>query len=259
MFEVASIDAWHAKRIDGLKREDGWLSLVALDWLEEGTHPVEGFGTLTLGNGKATVDLSAGVQATVAGKPFASGMLKIEGEEGGLEKLQAGSKAIIVIKRAAKFAVRMWDANAETRTSFHGIDRYPVSEKWKITARWVAYKTPKKTMVETVIPGFQEEYLIPGVAIFRIGGKEYRLEPALENPGADFFFIFGDKTNGKETYGAGRFLYTSPAQDGKVIIDFNKAYNPPCAFTPFATCPLPLAANKPKVRIEAGEKEFGEH
>jgi uncharacterized protein (DUF1684 family) len=113
--------------------------------------------------------------------------------------------------------------------------------------------------IPTIIAGYEEDYPVPGVAIFEIGGKEYRLEPVLEEPNGDYFFIFGDKTNGTETYGAGRFLYAKPAQGGRVILDFNKSYNPPCAFTEFATCPLPPPQNKLPIRIEAGEKKYGIH
>jgi uncharacterized protein (DUF1684 family) len=153
----------------------------------------------------------------------------------------------------------MWDTQAQNRREFSGIERFPVSRNWRIEARWQPYDPPKTMKVPTIIAGYEEDYPVPGVAIFEIGGKEYRLEPVLEEPNGDYFFIFGDKTNGTETYGAGRFLYANPAQGGRVILDFNKSYNPPCAFTEFATCPLPPPQNKLPIRIEAGEKKYGIH
>ncbi|MBI5464752.1 MAG: DUF1684 domain-containing protein [Ignavibacteriales bacterium] len=256
---TASIDAWHAKRIESLKREHGWLSLIALEWLHQGKNDIPHFGTLMFENGKATLELSHGVQATVDGKPFLGGSIRVEGDSGGAQKIFSGTKAFTLIKRGERFAMRMWDSEAGTRKHFHGIDRYPVNPQWRIEAAWTPYDHPRRVQIETVIPGFIEDDIVPGVAVFTLGGTEYRLEPVLEEPGADFFFIFGDKTNGKETYGAGRFMYTPPAQGGKVILDFNKAYNPPCAFTEFATCPLPPKGNKLSIRIDAGEKKYGEH
>jgi hypothetical protein len=121
------------------------------------------------------------------------------------------------------------------------------------------YDPPKRIKVPSVIPDYMQDYDVPGAAVFTIGEVEYRLEPVLEEGESDLFFIFGDRTNGRETYGGGRFLYAKPPKDGKVILDFNRAYNPPCAFSPYATCPLPPASNRLPIRVEAGEKSFDHH
>jgi uncharacterized protein (DUF1684 family) len=169
--------------------------------------------------------------------------------------VEIGSRAFIVIKRGDRYAVRMWDSRATARKQFAGVDCFPISRAWRITARWEAYDVPKRIKVGSVIPGYVEDYPVPGAAVFTVAGKEYRLEPVIESGASELFFIFGDRTNGKETYGSGRFLYTDFAKDGKVVLDFNKAINPPCAFTSFATCPLPPKSNKLDLRIEAGEKK----
>jgi hypothetical protein len=252
------ISAWHAKRIEGLKRPQGWLSLVALDWLNEGQNRLESLGTLTLSKGIVNFQVLPGVQAKVGDNAFTSGVLKTEGGKERPDRVEIGSKVFTIIKRGDRFAVRMWDSNAETLKGFKGIERFPVSERWRIEGRWEPYALPKIIKVASVIPGYLEDYNVPGVAVFSIGGHEYKLEP-VGSGSETLFFIFADETNGKESYGAGRFLYSDPPKEGKLIIDFNKAINPPCAFTPYATCPLPPASNSLPVRIEAGEKSFGDH
>lgn len=256
-YEV-EISAWHAKRIEGLQRPQGWLSLIALDWLNEGQNRLESMGTLTLNKGTVTFQVFPGVQAKLSGNAFSSGVLKTEGGKERPDRVEIGSKVFTIIKRGDRFAVRMWDSNSETLKNFKGIECFPVSKQWRIEARWEPYTSPKPIKVASVIPGYLEDYTVPGVAVFSIGAKSYKLEP-VGSGNETLFFIFADETNGKESYGAGRFLYSDPPKDGKVRIDFNKSINPPCAFTPYATCPLPPASNSLPVRIEAGEKSFGDH
>jgi len=248
------IAAWHLQRIASLERPHGWLSLIALDWLEEGGNPVAGFGVVTLNKGMVSFKSLPDIQPTLRGEVFTSGVLMTD-----VDKIEAGPKAFVIIRRGERYAVRMWDGNAEARKKFTDIDRFPLSKEWKIEARWESYEKPKPIKIQSVIPGYVENYVVPGVAIFTLAGKEYRLEPVGEPGARQLFFIFADKTNGSDTYGAGRFLYTDPAKDGKVVLDFNKAINPPCAFSSYTTCPLPPASNRLPVRIEAGEKKFGDH
>jgi uncharacterized protein (DUF1684 family) len=235
------IAAWHQQRLASLKRPHGWLSLVALDWLDEGDNLVAGFGVVTLNKGTVSYRSLPDIQPKVRGEVFTSGALVTD-----VDKIEVGSKAFVVIRRGERYAVRMWDGNAEPLKNFAGIERFPLSREWKIE-------------IQSVIPGYVEDYVVPGVATFIVGDKEYRLEPVGEPGARQLFFIFADKTNGSETYGAGRFMYTNPPKDGKVVLDFNKAINPPCAFSPYATCPLPPASNRLSVRVDAGEKTFGDH
>lgn len=253
------VEAWHQRRIRSLQRDLGWLTLVGLDWLNEGENRIPDVGLVTLKNGRVTASVSDTSRATLNRNPFAVGEISPEGGSLPPDTLRISTRTAVVIKRGDRFAIRVWDKEAKTRKEFSGIERYPVSPEWRIEARWQPYDPPKQIRVPTVIPGLEEDYPVPGVAVFTLGGKEYRLEPVLEEPNGDYFFIFGDKTNGGETYGAGRFLYTKPAWNGTVIINFNKAYNPPCAFTEFATCPLPPPGNKLPIRVDAGEKKYGGH
>jgi uncharacterized protein len=143
------------------------------------------------------------------------------------------------------------DKQSKYREAFHGLKWFPVREQFRITARWVAYPKPRQVSIVNII-GNLIEMPSPGCAVFQIGGREMRLEPVVEND-KELFFIFRDQTSAKETYPGGRFLYTDLPRDGKLELDFNKAENPPCAFTPYATCPLPPKQNSLPVRIEAGE------
>jgi uncharacterized protein (DUF1684 family) len=142
---------------------------------------------------------------------------------------------------------------------FTGLRWFPVQEDYRVEGRFVPYTSAKTIAVPNIL-GQVEEMPSPGYVAFTIGGREVRLDPVLEEPGAsELFFIFRDQTTGKETYPAGRFLYAAMPKDGRVTLDFNKAYSPPCAFTPFATCPLPPKQNRLPVRIEAGEMHSGHH
>jgi uncharacterized protein (DUF1684 family) len=167
---------------------------------------------------------------------------------------KVGRLNLFVIKRSDKYGIRLKDPESEYRRNYHGIEYYPANEAYRIRARWVA--EPHKIPILNII-GQTEDSECPGYAAFLLGGKEMRLYPIYEEPGAkELFYIFRDLTTGKETYPAGRFFYSDLPKDGEVVLDFNKAYNPPCAFTPYATCPLPPKENHLPVRIEAGEKTY---
>jgi len=161
---------------------------------------------------------------------------------------------LFVIQRGDRMGIRLRDPESQYRKGFKGIVSFPASAAYRVTARFVA--EPRKIPILNVL-GQTEDSECPGYVVFRLAGKEYRLYPIIETPGdKELFYIFRDLTAGKETYGAGRFLYSDLPKDGKVVLDFNKAYNPPCAFTPYATCPLPPKQNHIAVRIEAGEKAY---
>lgn len=248
------IDRWHNQRIENLKKENGWLSLIDLVWLKQGENSISSIGVIHLENGKLRATLKKTIQATSNGKPFQSGTIRPE-----KDKILFGTKAFVVILRDGKYAVRIWDAESSARKHFSGIERYPVSKSWRIEARWEVYVTPKNVEIPTVVPGIVGKGIVPGAAVFTVDGKECRLEPTVDSAQSVYFFVFADKTNGKETYAAGRFLDADPPINGKIILDFNKSENPPCAFTDFATCPVPLKENRLPIRIEAGEKKYGFH
>ena len=163
-----------------------------------------------------------------------------------------------VIQRADNYFIRLKDRQSEALRTFTHIERFPVDPRWRVEARWESYDPPKSVSTPNIL-GYESEDSCLGAAVFEVDGKTCRLE-ATGDPEVSLFFVFGDATNAHETYGGGRFLYTDPPDStGKIVIDFNMAYNPPCVFTPYATCPLPPKENRLALRIEAGEKSYAEH
>jgi uncharacterized protein (DUF1684 family) len=248
------IAAWRRQREDRLKADGGWLSVAGLFWLHEGRNP---FGTdptnqIVLPDGGAR----SGAFLLQDGKVT----VMMDGAERELwtdsaDVAKVGRLSLFAIKRGDQYGIRLKDPQSEYRRHFTGIEYFPAKEDYKVTAKWMA--APAKLPILNIL-GQTEEMESPGYAVFRLGGRECRLRPVLETPDAkELFYIFRDQTTGKETYGAGRFLYSEMPKGGSVVLDFNKAYNPPCAFTPYATCPLPPAENRMTVPVEAGEKKYG--
>ena len=163
---------------------------------------------------------------------------------------------MFLIRREERYALRLRDLNSTMRRAFKGLEYFPVSETYRVTASFTAYPQLRKIRIPNVL-GQNPEMESPGYVTFSIAGTALRLEPVYETPErTDLFFIFRDATSQDASYPAGRFLHTPLPRDGQVLIDFNLAYNPPCAFTDFATCPLPPRQNQMAVRIEAGEKAY---
>lgn len=264
------IEAWRKERLDGLKSDEGWLTLVGLHWLKPGDNrfgsdpgnavvlpqgKAPAFaGVLTREGEKVTVRVEPGVALTADGKEVAPGT-NVEVNAGGKPAmLRLGTLTFFVIQRGDRVGVRVKDKESPLLASFHGVDNYPIRPEWRIVARFEPAKD-KKIPIANII-GQVEDNPSPGAVVFDWRGKTYRIDALEGSPEGSLFLVFGDLTNGKETYGAGRFLDTDPPKDGKVVVDFNTAYNPPCAFTAFATCPLPPPQNKLPIRVEAGEKNF---
>lgn len=263
------IETWRAQRVERLKSPNGWLSLIGLHWLKDGKNTVGSakdndvvlakgparLGTITLKDGKATIELDAKAAASIDGKPEKSAVLLDDSHEKPTT-IAFGTASFYLIDRNGRKGLRVKDSEAQTRKQFLGIDDYPIDPSWRIEAKWEAYQPPHTLEIPTVL-GTVDKMPAPGKAVFERDGKKYELLPVLEEKDAkELFFIFADRTSGKDTYGAGRFLYADMPKDGKVVIDFNKAYNPPCAFTPFATCPLPTPQNRLGMRVTAGEKKY---
>ncbi len=268
---AASTRAWHEQRLQRLQAEDGWLTLVGLFWLSEGEQTAGSapenaldfpagtpakLGTFTRKGNSVSFQPAPGVALTRNGQPFTGGELKTD-EQGPADVLKLGSLNFHVIRRGDKLGVRVKDPEAPARKNFHGIPTYPASAAWRIDARFEPAETPRMLQVPNVL-GTTEEMKAPGTLVFTAGGKEHRLTP-VEDGSGQLFIIFADETNRDATYGAGRFLYAEMPKDGRVVLDFNRAYNPPCAFTRFATCPLPPRGNRLALRVEAGEKRAGDH
>ncbi len=268
---VASTKKWQTRRLTALQAEDGWLTLAGLSWLKEGPNSAgadakaevtfpEGapaqVGTLTRSGQEVAFMPAPGVAATIKGQPFAGGPLKNDAA-GAPDIVQVDRFTFQIIVRGDKLGVRIKDPQARARTSFHGIPTWEPNAKWQIRATWEA--TPGATLPVPNVLGQIEQMPSPGSAVFTIDGKRYRLTPVLEDGSPRLFFVFGDETNKTESYGAGRFLYADPPKGDAVLLDFNQAYNPPCAFSAYATCPLPPKGNRLPFRVDAGEKRTGSH
>ncbi|MBU8899670.1 DUF1684 domain-containing protein [Corallococcus sp. H22C18031201] len=265
--------AWNESRIQRLTSEDGWLTLVGLSWLKEGEQTAGSapnsavplpastparVGTFTRTGEAVTFQPAPGVTLTRNGLPFTGGALQSDAK-GEPDVLKVGSVTFQVIKRGDRLGVRVKDSEAPTRKAFHGIPVYEPSAAWRVQARLEPAAAPHTLAVPNVL-GMVEEMPSPGTLVFTVNGKEYRLMPVIEEGANQLFIIFADETNRDTTYGAGRFLSAElPDKDGRVTLDFNRAYNPPCAFTRFATCPLPPRGNRLALRVEAGEKRAGDH
>lgn len=253
---------WRKDRAARLLAPDGWLSLVALDWLNEGKNelhmPGGAAGTIVLQNGRTTLEPVNDSGLTIDGKAVNGPVdLKNDFDPNGPTIVKRGSAQFQIVKREPRgYAVRIKDANTEARLHFKGLDYFPVDPKWRLVARFDPYDPPKKIPITNVL-GMTSDEVSPGALVITVNGKEYRLDPILEQGEKDLFLIIKDQTSRDLTYPAARYLYAKqPGPDGTTVVDFNKAYNPPCTFTPFATCPLPPKQNILPFRIEAGEKRY---
>jgi len=271
----AEIGAWRQKREERLKSDTGWLTVAGLFWLKPGSNtfgsdvanaivlpaPVPGrAGMFEFIKGRATLHLEPGVEATVNGRPVLTIPIPLKADdEGDPDLVQMGDLTMFVIKRGERHGIRLRDKNSRMRREFTGLSWYPVRPEYRVEARWEPYDPPRTLDIPNIL-GDVEKSACPGAAVFELDGRPIRLEPILEEPDAEeLFFIFKDSTAGHETYGAGRFLYAAMPKDGRIVVDFNKAYTPPCGFTPFATCPLPPEGNRLSIAVEAGEKFSGHH
>lgn len=243
---VHQVETWRQNYEAGLKAPGGWLAVAGLFWLEEGEN--------TMGSdANSRVVLPAGAPAHTAPLVRKGKDVTYEGRAVGTEALRFGEAEITVIARGDKVGARLRDPNAATRRNFKGSTWYPIDPKWNVTAKWVA--APKKISIVNIL-GMKQDEDSPGYAEFTLAGKTIRLEPVVEEN--QLFFIFKDQSSGRSTYGAGRYLYTD-MPTSTVQLDFNKAKNPPCAFTAFATCPLPPRQNAMPIALLAGEKKYGDH
>ena len=263
------IESWRAQRVERLKAPGGWLSLIGLHWLKDGANTVGSakgndivlaagpakLGTVTLKDGKATIALDAKAGATIDGKSAASAAL-LDDSHDTPTTVAFGTASFYLIDRNGRKALRVKDSEARTRKDFRGIDSFPIDPSWRVEAKFEEFKPAHTLEIPTVL-GTVDKMTVPGKVTFTRDGKSYTLLPVLETADAkELWFIFADRTSGKETYGAARFLYADLPKDGKVAVDFNKAYNPPCAFTPYATCPLAPPENRLDLAVKAGEKTY---
>ncbi len=277
----SEIQKWQNDRLISLTKEDGWLTLVGLFWLNEGENKFgsdprnaivlpkdkapAAAGSFWLENGRvrlvARPEAEMGIQdpgATVKRdvQSLTDPYLKDDNNDGGPSILFLRSLIINVVKRGDRIGVRVKDRESQNRREFNGLEYFPIDPNWRIEARVEPYQPPKIIPITNVLSMTDNE-TSPGALAFEVDGKTYRIDPIIEKGETDWFVMIADETTGRESYGAGRYLYvTPPDATGKVVIDFNKAYSPPCAFTNYATCPLPPQQNRLPIRIEAGEKKY---
>ena len=263
----AAVEAWRDQRYAALRRDTGWLTLAGLAWLSPGANRVgsDAAADVVLPAGPALAGtLTVTDAAIVADGAFthagsqAQALRLVTDRDAEPTMLALGALRLCVIDRGGRLAVRTWDTDAPARRAFAGIDHWPVNRTWRLAGRFEP--TPARTVAVPDVLGTIDDETSPGDVAFDVGGSTYRLQALPGGPDGELWLVFGDATNGGETYGGGRFLYTGPpAADGAVEVDFNRAYNPPCVFSPYATCPLPWPENRLPIRIEAGERAFGDH
>lgn len=269
---AADQQAWRDQRKADLTRPEGWTSLIGLHWLDPGAHylgsdPDNG---IQLAMGPAHLGMievkgnalrfvpEKGVALTLDGVPLTGAVsLRADDDPAGASKLafDDGLGVATVIERDGRHALRVKHAAAPSRAGYRDIDYWPATAEWRVSGTFKPHPSGRTLTIANII-GTTDEVANPGAIEFERDGRTYRIEALDEGDGA-LFLVFADRTNGHGSYGAGRFLDAAGADaQGRVTLDFNRAYNPPCAFTPFATCPLPPAENRLDLAIDAGEKSY---
>ena len=269
--------AWRAQREHSLAAPDSWLTLIGLEWLKPGVNSVGSatesqirvpakapahIGLLTVSANTLQLLAPTGgfpPDLTIDGSPAREGLLAADDAKP--STIAWHGLTMVVLHRGNRYALRIKDADSPTRTNFHGLNWYPPDPHFRVAARWIPYNPPHTEKIPTVI-GTVLSLPSPGVAEFTLDGKTLRLEPVIEGDDQSIlFFILRDQTSQTTTYEAARFLHTGLpdhglARPGLLELDFNKLENPPCAYTPYATCPLPPDQNRLPVTLEAGEQRY---
>jgi hypothetical protein len=272
---------WRSEHTADLLKPDGWLSLVGLEWLQAGDNSVGSapdnkirlasgpahLAVLHLESESVTLNSPAGgfpQDFLVAGSPAKIQTLRAEpNKDKDSPRLTIGTLSMYVIRREARFALRIKDSKSPSILGFHGLKWYPPDDAFRVLARWIPY-SPIKTITLATLVGTNYDQPVPGAAEFTLQGKTFRMEPVLEDSAvAKLFFILRDTTSKTTTYGACRFLYTGLPTNGldkagELVLDFNRLENPPCAYTPFSTCPLPPTGNRLPIALPVGEKRYHE-
>jgi len=269
----ASVEQWRTGRMERLRDPNGWLTLVGLHWLEPGWQSVgsassndielavgpQRLGRIGIFDGAAHFQPAghAGVvvehaEKRMDGKTTSYVLAPDSAKQQSVVRI--GAANFVVIERSGRMGLRVKDPQAATRTSFTSIDQYPIDAGWRFDAVFVPHPAGKTIDIASVINTI-EPMANPGAVVFKKDGKDFRLEAVDEGDG-QLFLIFADRTNRKETYGPGRFLYADKPVGNRTVVDFNRAYNPPCAFNAYSTCPLPPPENRLDLAVTAGEKKY---
>lgn len=269
--EERAVQAWRAQRLANLTGDNGWLTLVGLFWLKQGENPIgratsnairldyegvaDSVGAIVLDGDKVRLVAQPASKALVKRSPVTNIEL-VPDTSGEPTIVSIGSLRFYAIERVGKLGIRVRDVASPARTQFKGLQYFPIDTSWSVNARFEPYKPAKRIAIVNIL-GMTEQMESPGAVVFERDGNQWRLDAVLESPDADELFImFADATTGRQTYGAGRYIYVPKPKDEHVPVDFNRAYNPPCAFSEFATCPLPPRQNRLALSIAAGEKKY---
>lgn len=259
---------WRQRRHERLSSEDGWLTLVGLDWLKDGDNRLGSgadsdirlpggpahWGTITVDGDEISFAPAVGESITVDGAPASPARL-VADNQGQPTVVRSGTLSFHVIYRGS-YALRVKDTQAPTLLAFTGVDNYPIDASWRFDARFIPAE-PGQTIEIGDVLGQVNPMPVLGTIEFQRDGQSYSLLGLSEEGSDSIWFLFADRTTGRETYGAGRFLYSDGMpENGRVVVDFNKAYNPPCAFSEFSTCPLPPQQNRLDLAVTAGERDY---
>jgi len=263
----AEVLEWRAGRLERLLAPNGYLTQVGLQWLDEGTYTIGSnpasdivvpasaaarIGELMVGADNIWLVVDEGVEVLQDGEPVREVLMGADTSDNPVTVTHR-SLAWGIIERDGPVAIRVRDYEHPFVDTFGPLPYYEIDPAYRVTADLLRYEQPRTVAVDTVIEGFQQFPVSPGIVKFELDGQRYELEPTIS--GDSLFFVFGDDTNRDETYGAGRFVYADlPGEDGRLVLDFNKSYSPPCAFNDFSTCPVASPRNRLPIRIEAGEK-----
>jgi uncharacterized protein (DUF1684 family) len=275
---LEQLSKWRSQREQELSAPDGWLTLVGLEWLKPGANSFgaasdnaikiraaqapDHIGSLTVSGSSVQLQAPPGgfpPDLQLDGQPAREGPLTTDGARP--STMTWSGVSMVVLPRGNRFALRIKDAASPTRTGFRGLKWYAPSARFRVTAKWIPYTPAHVEKIPTII-GTTLDMPAPGIAEFNLNGKELRLEPVIEGNEKDkLFFILRDTTSQTTTYEPARFLHTGLPSNGvekpgTLTLDFNELYNPPCAYTPYATCPLPPPQNRLNVAIEAGEQRY---
>lgn len=263
------IEKWRKARLDALRAPDGWLSYTGSGRLRPGSYRVgtaadndiglssgpARLGLLTVEEGRIRFEAARGVDVRLRGQPVAQVQLVPEEAGRKADRLDVGSSQFYVVRTGPVYGWRFRDPEAPARHALSEIEHFPVDPRWRVNARWLPYAKPRPITLLTSI-GTPLAAWIPGEAVFERDGHQYRLHPVTQPNDTKLFFIFSDRTSGKETYGGARYLFVEPPANGTLVLDFNRAENPPCALTPHLVCPIAPPANRLDLAVNAGEKTY---
>lgn len=266
-----SVFRWQKERMESLRSPEGWLNLAGIFWLEEGIHTFGSdssndlifpsrapafIGTLKVDDEHVHLEVNEDATLFYEGSQIHELDLEVD-TSGSPSFVTHDDFAWYIMKRHRSIAVRLRDYQNPAIEALQEIPCYPVDPGYVVEATLHPFVEPRIITVNTPFQDYTQDYECPGELHFRLSGKKLKLLPFTSGEG--YFLIFSDETSGLETYGAGRFMYCTPDSTGRILLDFNKAYNPPCAITPFAACPMPPPENFLPLAVKAGEKSLNKH